>query len=282
MGNLTLKLTGCVNITGAGLDPLRGSVVLEKIDLSLVAEHKSPVLDLEPLISCEHVLPILDSIVGREGNAMRRLDFPESWRRAGNITAGNTAFDAFLGRCNEIFERRNITCPKCDQLVHETETCSWFPLPERHVYEMRYGIQSFTCYSCTKNFCHSCEGEDGNFLLLYCEFCNKDYCGECKSIELCEKCNDHYCKECKSMEECEGCDGFYCGDCQSITKCGASPWGRHCNAKICDSCADEGCDVCKIPFCNACSNLLRCDSCGGRKCADCIQSDEALFCEHCA
>lgn len=31
-----LKLTGCVNITGKGLEPLRGSVVLEQIDLSLV------------------------------------------------------------------------------------------------------------------------------------------------------------------------------------------------------------------------------------------------------
>ena len=51
-----LKLAGCVNITGAGLDPLRGSVVLEQIDLSLVAEHKSPVLDPEPLISCDHVV----------------------------------------------------------------------------------------------------------------------------------------------------------------------------------------------------------------------------------
>ncbi|KAL7523282.1 hypothetical protein ACHAXR_000106, partial [Thalassiosira sp. AJA248-18] len=32
----TLKLAGCVNIAGRGLEPLRGSVVLEQIDLSLV------------------------------------------------------------------------------------------------------------------------------------------------------------------------------------------------------------------------------------------------------
>ena len=106
----TLKLTGCVNITGAGLDPLRGSVVLEKIDLSLVAEHKSPVLDPEPLISCEHVLPILDSIIGREGNALCRLDFPKSWRGAGNITAGNTAFHEFLPKIlnDEISPVQNV------------------------------------------------------------------------------------------------------------------------------------------------------------------------------
>ena len=45
-----LKLTGCVNITGSGLEPLRGSVVLEIIDLTLVAEHESPVLDPKPPI----------------------------------------------------------------------------------------------------------------------------------------------------------------------------------------------------------------------------------------
>ena len=33
-----LKLAGCVNITGTGLDTLRGSIILEQIDLSLVAK----------------------------------------------------------------------------------------------------------------------------------------------------------------------------------------------------------------------------------------------------
>ena len=35
-----LKLTGCINITGFGLSPLRASAVLEQIDLSLVAKPK--------------------------------------------------------------------------------------------------------------------------------------------------------------------------------------------------------------------------------------------------
>ena len=34
-----LKLAGCVNITGRGLDTLRGLTVLEQIDLSLVGKH---------------------------------------------------------------------------------------------------------------------------------------------------------------------------------------------------------------------------------------------------
>ena len=42
-----LKLAGCVNITGGGLMPLTGSIVLEQIDLSLVGKHEKP--DTSPL-----------------------------------------------------------------------------------------------------------------------------------------------------------------------------------------------------------------------------------------
>ena len=36
-----LKLCGCVNITGKGLNPLQGSVVLEQIDIGLVRKHET-------------------------------------------------------------------------------------------------------------------------------------------------------------------------------------------------------------------------------------------------
>jgi len=38
-----IKLTGCVNIIGSGLSPLRGSIVLKQLDLSLVGQHESPI-----------------------------------------------------------------------------------------------------------------------------------------------------------------------------------------------------------------------------------------------
>jgi hypothetical protein len=40
----TLKLTNCINISGIGLEPLRRSLIIEQIDLSLTGEHQSPVL----------------------------------------------------------------------------------------------------------------------------------------------------------------------------------------------------------------------------------------------
>ena len=76
-----LKLSGCVNITGAGLNPLRGSVALEQIDLSLVAEHKNPAyIRPKPHLSCDYVLPILESIIESNDNVMRSIVFPKIWR----------------------------------------------------------------------------------------------------------------------------------------------------------------------------------------------------------
>jgi hypothetical protein len=37
-----LKLTNCIHIKGVGLEPLRGSTIIEQIDLSLVGKHQSP------------------------------------------------------------------------------------------------------------------------------------------------------------------------------------------------------------------------------------------------
>ena len=76
-----LSLAHCVNITGSCLEQLRGSQIIEQIDLSLVGRHEDPVLiepwhpprkdeslvlPFVPPISCENVLPILDSIIVSE------------------------------------------------------------------------------------------------------------------------------------------------------------------------------------------------------------------------
>jgi hypothetical protein len=55
-----LKLANCIGITGVGLEPLRGSTMIEQIDLSLVGKQMSNYINPEPPISCEAVLPILD------------------------------------------------------------------------------------------------------------------------------------------------------------------------------------------------------------------------------
>jgi len=52
----SLKLTNCIGIAGAGLEPLRNSTVLERIDLSLVGDHENPTINPEPIISVSTVV----------------------------------------------------------------------------------------------------------------------------------------------------------------------------------------------------------------------------------
>ena len=74
-----LKLCGCVNITGHGLNPLRGSVALEQIDISLVRKHENPFNIKPPKISQEVVVPILDSILSANGCSLKCILFPWNW-----------------------------------------------------------------------------------------------------------------------------------------------------------------------------------------------------------
>ena len=83
------------------MEPLRGSTVIENIDLTLVGDHVTPILDPEPRISQDIVLPILDSIIEEGDNSgLKLLQFPWKWRE--NETCGSSAaldiLNAFLGR----------------------------------------------------------------------------------------------------------------------------------------------------------------------------------------
>ena len=69
----SLKLTNCIGIAGAGLEPLRGSAVLEQIDLSLVGRNEKPDIEPRPSISESVVIPILDSIIDADGCSLKYI-----------------------------------------------------------------------------------------------------------------------------------------------------------------------------------------------------------------
>ncbi|KAK1732696.1 hypothetical protein QTG54_016595 [Skeletonema marinoi] len=112
-----LRLTNCINITGVGLKPLRGSIMIQQIDLSLVGDHESPVLYPEPSLSCTKVLPILDSIIERgEECALKHVQFPKNWRfYERNV---DSDFHAFLVRYNGMLgnrDRDRVICLECSR-----------------------------------------------------------------------------------------------------------------------------------------------------------------------
>ena len=152
-----LRLTNLVNITGAGLEPLRGSLTVEQIDFSIVGEYKSPVLDAEgdrinkelPL-SCDNVLPILDSIIEREGCALKHLQFPKVWREKCSENGRNSPWESefyqFLQRYNGMLRSRGRRpCDKCNT-DHQYNN----GLPQIPTTRGSYCIymQQHTCYEC--------------------------------------------------------------------------------------------------------------------------------------
>ena len=114
-----LRLTNCINISGVGLEPLRGSTIIRKIDLSLVGDHESPKLDLGPSLSCAEVLPILDSIIERgEDCSLEYLQFPNEWCRIDT----ESDFHAFLARYNDYLSSEEVVCFPCNSNIDEDDS----------------------------------------------------------------------------------------------------------------------------------------------------------------
>ena len=123
-----LKLAGCVNITGSGLDLLRSSRSIQQIDLSLVGKHESPVLEPEPKISEHLVFPILDNIISGE-SSLKQLEFPKKWRNA-----QSTEMNRFLLRYNNYLRNQGYCCSKCDRPCVETGNEEWVDLDGGDLY----------------------------------------------------------------------------------------------------------------------------------------------------
>ena len=169
----TLRLTNCLRITGTCLEPLRGSTMIEQIDLSLVGKNESPDLDPLPPISCDVVLPILDSIIEREGCSLMHLQFPKVWRKEGR----SIQFDQFLQRYDlKLRNRGIISCCKCScDLPEENE--HWIELSGP-----LYGIQNYTCCECLKYYCDDYVDDRNQFKLSYYERCERQLCLDCQSM----------------------------------------------------------------------------------------------------
>eukprot|EP00984_Skeletonema_dohrnii_P020594 scaffold10077_cov83-Skeletonema_dohrnii-CCMP3373.AAC.2 len=267
-----LRLTNCINITGVGLDPLRGSTIIQQIDLSLVGDHESPMLDPEPPISCTDVLPILGSIIERgEDCSLKHLVFPKVWRNERNTESD---FHAFLTRYNGYLSSRADICLNC--------SCN---LPgDGHMLQMDgryrypYGTQNFTCYDCKRKYCDECENEDGLYYISACHRCERSYCAHCKTVKFCHCCENDICVDCIGFKECSnchentclecarGCHNACCADKIWCNNCfDAVSWCEKCNESYCRDCCDS--DVYAVEFCYNCETSL-CGQCRVKKCKE--------------
>lgn len=258
-----LKLAGCVNVTGSGLDLLRLSRSIQQIDLSLVVENESSVIDPEPMISESIVIPILDDIMNR-GSSLKQLELPKKWRLLASIQLGQ-----FLERYGAFLARHNHICSNCEQvcsggqgwsswICHDTET-RW------------YGTQNYTCSGCLNHFCYDddCINEHRECSFNWCVKCEKGYCQNCDVAIDCENCGDTFCNSCGERNECEeeGCEENFCDGCFEKKKC------YFCKRTKCEGCSMSY--ICGGNDCNktACTECVRSGKAKGGDCERC----EALY-----
>ena len=262
----TLKLAGCVNITGRGLHPLN-TAALEQIDLSLVGKHESPDIEPEPLL-CESVMiPFLDSILSK--GRLKHLDLPTKFR-----LQRSREMRQFLERYISYLESFRYGCSKCERLCQDTglgALGAWVRLLDHYDF---FGTQSYTCCQCLDHFCDYWSCLDGE-LILNSEDGGKPF------LRFCSKCEKRYCMECVSGSECCNCEGYFCDKCQVMKLCE----GVSCESQMCEECTDRStCSYCDQTRCRYCKDMYHCtlDGCGKSICEDCVDSKGGGKCDMCS
>lgn len=263
------KVTGLFNIVGNGLEPLRGSRLLEHIDLNPgtleplklvpsggVATEMSGILagmKHYSSLSEQAIVPILDSIITVEGSSLKQLNFPKKWR-ANKIPL----LTQFLNRYNRALNRRELPCSHdgCTSTCRHVSDSPWVPRIARHV--VMYGVHQHICYECNDHFC----SEHSEVMMPFiCETCELACCMDCNPTKLCDLCYVVACQECIDISTCEICDVTSCEKC----------------------CPTYYCEYCDDVRCVDCSPQLFCvkKGCYKSNCSDCMAEEDDDFVINC-
>ncbi len=219
----TLKLTGLVNITGRGLAPLRGSSVLEQLDLSLVGLNERPELDPEPCIKDTMVIPILESIlIDQEDHNLKHLQFPYKW----TMWDTRGLLNHFILQYNETDYRNNISCLKCGRKCEDVLSPNGvFGFGSILDGTAKRGIIQHSCYGCLQHYCSDCHNcpysEKDGPMLAFCHVCEKEFCASCIRMDSCtgnmygSACHNYICRGCCKKGNGARNRETRCKDCRS-------------------------------------------------------------------
>jgi hypothetical protein len=264
-----LKLKGCIGILGHGLEPLRGSRVLEQLDLSPVVgngkeDHFSPPAILLPLLKEAVIIPILDSIIDDERSALRHVTFPKKWRivQSPLLTQFLVRYNRYLNRCELVCS--SCTNPPCALSLRGT---SWIPTSSRD--EGCYGIQRSSCYACKGQYCEEHSDENTPYV---CESCELTFCMDCNPTSTCDMCYKTACERCIDTSMCGECGRDLCEDCCPVF------WCDSCDDNVCEECSPSihcdyrGCYLINCSNCSAMDHLgfavKSCCTCGSSFCGE--------------
>ena len=270
-----LRLTNCTNFIGHGLAPLRGSIVLEQIDLSIVRANDDGQLPHMQL-SEDAVLPFLHDMINNEGSSVKQLQISEQWRQE-----RREPLTYFLARYNHFLNARSICSSHQDHCkVAHNNAFVWVPTRES-----KYGQQSLICYECNNHICVA--PEETNDYKNYCVKCEKTFCNECVPTLACQECKETTCHSCTHIGACHECHRVTCINCMPVLECPCchrvrcDDCGPMAFCSLCDSsdgnCGScpaeklfvESCDFCEENFCTKCRTCTFCDDCGEMYCEAC-------------
>jgi len=246
-----LKLIGCENISGVGLEPMRGSTTIQQIDLSTSektcdvassAEFFSPNFPWCFALSENAVIPVLDSINGKHDRSLRHVQCPLFWRER-----KSKLLTSFMERYDRALNSRTCVCAVCSDGFQGSP---WIDITKGNA---AWGLQNYTCYDCTKYFCDDC-------VKPFCKQCQKMFCQDCCTINHCDDCGKVACSECEEFPKCEACEESYCPDCMPVFTC------ECCNRTRCIDCSPHY-------TCSGCDNVSNCD--------DCAHAQNVQWCEVC-
>eukprot|EP00579_Thalassiosira_antarctica_P015082 CAMPEP_0201941836 /NCGR_PEP_ID=MMETSP0903-20130614/47802_1 /ASSEMBLY_ACC=CAM_ASM_000552 /TAXON_ID=420261 /ORGANISM="Thalassiosira antarctica, Strain CCMP982" /LENGTH=430 /DNA_ID=CAMNT_0048484015 /DNA_START=24 /DNA_END=1316 /DNA_ORIENTATION=- len=256
-----LRLIRCHKFVGQGLEPLRGSVVLEHIDIggriahgrcavplwrykrSLSVRYNVEIgemgyasdemgyasdelatLSYKRSLSEAAIIPILDSIIDADGNTFRKLDLPEEWKTG--QTRNEPPLLQFLEKFNPLMLSEQSECENCSEL------CRLF---------------CEICFTCFKRVCDDCIE---NFHMYptsvqSCGRCSQTLCDSCGDHAVCETCNSVYCSLCADIDDVDAavsCGNYRCSEkslclgCRSPDNC---PGCESCQSVVWPKLVDE-------------------------------------------
>ena len=239
---------------------MRGSTVLEQIDISLVGKHEEPEIKPVPKISPEAVVPILDSIISTNGCSFKHIQCPVKWWRG---FWDDNASQGFKDRYNRYMNELGLICVECNTRARNRNE-EWLS----YCLENRKAV----CYECFDPICKNCARFDDR--AVFCGHCRKNYCAGCAPTSMrCSECGVAKCRGClsscgdmKVCDDCEasccdncilacaGCNGTRCFDCRPYFRCG----GDDCEKANCVNCYDgeeydvKPCTKCNENYCSDC------------------------------
>ena len=251
-----LKIIGCDNISGVGLVPLRGSSVLQQIDLSTTdeasgmatnADFFSPNFPWCFALSQDAVVPILDSIISKEDKSLKHVKFPLFW-------TNNRRFllKEFMERYHAAQNSRTCRCTKCKEGFQAHDHFPWMN-HNSHKSCNDWGLQNFTCYDCLSHSCYDCAAP-------FCKMCEKMFCGDCATTLYCNGCDMFACNKCDEFSKCDNCGEEFCSNCDEVNLC----------------------ECCNQARCFNCASYYTCEGdCGSNNCDECAHADNVQWCESC-